>query len=151
MRFRVRVRSSLQVNHSHTHIHKGSAGLRLLPFGLLCRGPAFLGTWLQYSTGAGPIFTLAGKELTGFLHQPHGLLPCPRKETPCSLDQGSIFSNTAKVVSSHLTKITPSAEAPGPEVGTCSPHQAHSVSRKQSPLRRHGICRQHCCTCNVPH
>lgn len=68
----------------------------------------------------------------GFLHKPRGLLPCSRKETHM-LDLGSIFPDAAKVVSFYLTEITPTAEAPGPEGGSCTPHQAHSVSRRQSP------------------
>ena len=60
--FRLRVRSHLQVNHSHTHIPNGSAGLRELPFGALPRTPAFLGMRLHYTTGAGPKFKGVGKE-----------------------------------------------------------------------------------------
>ena len=64
---------------------------------------------------------LLQKDLNGFLHKPRGSLQCPRKETHIILALDYIILNAAKVVSSHLTKVTPKAEASSLEVGNFTP------------------------------
>lgn len=125
--FSVRVSCSLQINHSHTHVSKGIAGLKSYHLALFL-SPCFSGMWLQYSTSAGPTLKRVRKDVNIFVN--HCGLPYPIKESH-TLDLGPIFPNATKVVSCHLTEIIPRVVVPNHEGGTCSPHQAVLVSRKQ--------------------
>lgn len=143
--------SSLHVHYSHTSIHKVSAVLRLLPFGIFCRPLTFLGMWLEYSAWAWPIFTLVGGAWMAFpiSHVVHYHVPEKKHSFPCIWLTLSLMLPrwSAPTSQNHThsrgTKLWSAKLLPSP---------SHFVSRKLSPLWHYGTCRrQHFCSGKVLH